>query len=137
MDFAPLPGQIDNVKIGAEWSHTSIRILINIVGRTIYVDKSTIMPHGVTLPIQINDGKNVIAIKQMVNTSKSIVLHHASLFYSNQSNRFQLFAYYLKSNTYSKISLFIWQIPLFAEIQDCKINQEFRKFCYFLRPAYS
>ena len=63
MDFAPLPGQIDNVKIGAEWSHTSISILINIVGRTIYVDKSTIMPHGVTLPIQINDGKNVIAIK--------------------------------------------------------------------------
>ena len=74
MNFAPLPGQIDNVKIGAEWSHTSMTILINMVGRTIYVDKSTMMPHGVTLPIQINDGKNVIAIKKTVNKSESIVL---------------------------------------------------------------
>ena len=63
MEFVPLPGQIDNVKIGAEWSHTSMTILINMVGRTIYVDKSIMMSHGVTLPIQINDGKNVIAIK--------------------------------------------------------------------------
>ena len=74
MEFAPLPGQIDDVNIGAEGSHTSMAILISMVGRTIYVEKLTMMPHGATLRIQINDGKNVIAIKKMVNTSESIVL---------------------------------------------------------------
>ena len=60
---ASIPGQIDYVKIGAESSHTSIPILINMVGRTIYVVKLTMMPHGVTPPILANDGKNVIAKK--------------------------------------------------------------------------
>ena len=63
MEFAPLLGQIDDVKIGAEWSHTGMTILMNMVGRTIYVEKLTIMPHGVTPPILANDGKNVIAKK--------------------------------------------------------------------------
>ena len=63
MEFAPLPGQIVDVNIGAEGSHTSMAILISMVGRTIYVEKLTMMPHGATLLIQINDGKNVIAIK--------------------------------------------------------------------------
>ena len=63
MEFAPLPGQIDDVKIGAEWSHTSMTILINMVGGTIYVEELTMMSHGATLRIQINDGKNAIAIK--------------------------------------------------------------------------
>ena len=60
MNFAPLPGQIDNVNIGAELSRTTMSIL---VGRTIYVEKLTTLPHGATLLIQIHDGKNVIAIK--------------------------------------------------------------------------
>ena len=71
MEFAPLPGQIDDVKIGVPISHTSI---VTRVGKTINAGNLTMMPHGATLRIQINDGKNVIAIKKMVNTSELIVL---------------------------------------------------------------
>ena len=71
LEFAPLPGQIDDVKIGAVWNHTSqINMLINMVGRTIFVGTLTTMPYGATLRIHINDGKTVIAIKKMVNTIK-------------------------------------------------------------------
>ena len=37
--------------------------MINMVGRTIYVENLTTMPHGATLRIQIHDMKYVIAIK--------------------------------------------------------------------------
>ena len=60
MGSATKLAQIGDVNGGIRITHTSIT---TSVGQTINVDKSTMMPLGVTLPIQINDGKNVIAIK--------------------------------------------------------------------------
>ena len=51
----------------------SMTILINMVGQTIFVGRLTLMPHGATLLIQINDGKNATVIKAMVKHSDLIM----------------------------------------------------------------
>ena len=63
---------IADVNSGIKTPHMNMTILINMVGQTIYVERLTMMPHGATLRIQINDGKNAIVIKPMVKHSDLI-----------------------------------------------------------------